>query len=215
MPRRRRIGLFVLLGIVVLVLLFTGLAGFWIDILWYREVDLSQVFWTTLRTRGSLTLTFGLVFFGALYANLLIVRRLKPPFRALTAEQQIIERYRVQVAPSLRWILPLICRRGHVTKSEIGAIRIGAGETRFQVPRALADRFAKAAAKSATQDEDGVLIELADGPPPPGTRGDHQPDDHRPNDHRPRHHKPRNHDRPVHRARPAKAHRGKPPRNKG
>ncbi|MBX3592957.1 DEAD/DEAH box helicase [Sphingomonas sp.] len=98
-----------------------------------------------------------------------------------------------------RWILPLICRRGHVTKSEIGAIRIGAGETRFQVPRALADRFMKAVAKSAEGDDD-VLIQPAEGPPPPGTRGDHAP----------RHGKPRDHSRPMHRARPAKPHRGKP-----
>ncbi|QDX28162.1 DEAD/DEAH box helicase [Sphingomonas suaedae] len=108
-----------------------------------------------------------------------------------------------------RWILPLICRRGHVTKSEIGAIRIGAGETRFQVPRAIADRFMREVAKSAGAEED-VLIEPADGPPPPGTRGDHAP----------RHGKPRDHSRPMHRARPAgsgagrapKPHRGKPPK---
>jgi ATP-dependent RNA helicase DeaD len=102
-----------------------------------------------------------------------------------------------------RWILPLICRRGHVTKSEIGAIRIGAGETRFQVPRAIADRFAKEVAKSAGPDDDDVRIAPADGPPPPGTRGDHPP----------RHGKPRNHDRKVHAPRSAKPHhRGKPPK---
>lgn len=111
-----------------------------------------------------------------------------------------------------RWILPLICRRGHVTKSEIGAIRIGAGETRFQVPRAIADRFAKEVAKSAGPEDEDVRIGLADGPPPPGTRGDHAP----------RHGKPRDHSRPVHRANPAKPghsgrpakphHRGKPPK---
>jgi ATP-dependent RNA helicase DeaD len=119
-----------------------------------------------------------------------------------------------------RWVLPLICRRGHVTKSEIGAIRIGAAETRFQVPRALADRFAKAVAKSAATEEEDVLIELADGPPPPGTRGDHQP-----HDHAPRQHKPRDHSRPAHRAHAAKPghpgkpakphHRGKPPKPRG
>ena len=27
-----------------------------------------------------------------------------------------------------RWILPLLCRRGHITKNEVGAIRIGANE---------------------------------------------------------------------------------------
>jgi ATP-dependent RNA helicase DeaD len=103
-----------------------------------------------------------------------------------------------------RWILPLICRRGHVTKQEIGAIRIGAGETRFQVPRAIADRFAKEVAKSAGPDDEDVRIAVADGPPPPGTRGDHEPRRGGP---------PRNHDRAVHRARPAKPHhRGKPPK---
>src|SRR3546814_11274385 len=40
-----------------------------------------------------------------------------------------------------RWILPLLCRRGHITRNDIGAIRIGPAETFFQIPRALADRF--------------------------------------------------------------------------
>ncbi|VVT19127.1 DEAD/DEAH box helicase [Sphingomonas sp. EC-HK361] len=67
-----------------------------------------------------------------------------------------------------RWILPLLCRRGHVTKSEIGAIRIGAMETQFQVPRAIAQRFAAAVAKTASadgEDESGVAIEAVDGAP--------------------------------------------------
>ena len=32
-----------------------------------------------------------------------------------------------------RWLLPMICRRGHVTKRDIGAIRIFERETRFQI----------------------------------------------------------------------------------
>ena len=65
-----------------------------------------------------------------------------------------------------RWILPLLCRRGHITRNEVGAIRIGANETHFQVPRAIADRFAQAVARTA-QDESGeesVHIETS-GPP--------------------------------------------------
>ncbi|OWK29643.1 DEAD/DEAH box helicase [Sphingomonas mucosissima] len=73
-----------------------------------------------------------------------------------------------------RWILPLICRRGNLTKNDVGAIRIGPNETAFQVPRALANKFMAAVAKSATADDD-VLIEPSDQPsgtvpPPPGTR---------------------------------------------
>ena len=41
-----------------------------------------------------------------------------------------------------RWILPTLCRRGHVSRQEIGAIRITPNETWFQVPRAIADKFA-------------------------------------------------------------------------
>ena len=47
-----------------------------------------------------------------------------------------------------RWLLPLLCRKGHITKGEIGAIRIGAAETLFEIPRAAAGRFAKALANS-------------------------------------------------------------------
>ncbi|WP_128892344.1 DEAD/DEAH box helicase [Erythrobacter sp. HKB08] len=53
-----------------------------------------------------------------------------------------------------RWILPLLCRRGHITRNEIGAIRIGPEETFFQIPRQIADRFAEAAARSAETDGD-------------------------------------------------------------
>jgi ATP-dependent RNA helicase DeaD len=66
-----------------------------------------------------------------------------------------------------RWILPLICRRGHVTRNEIGAIRIGPDETYFQIPRPLADKYAEAAQRTAggEGDEENILIEVsADGP---------------------------------------------------
>jgi len=67
-----------------------------------------------------------------------------------------------------RWLLPLICRRGHITKSEIGAIRIGDSETMFQIPRASARKFTDAIQKTANDDpeNDGsVRFEAASGPP--------------------------------------------------
>ncbi len=62
-----------------------------------------------------------------------------------------------------RWILPLICRRGHITKNEVGAIRIGPNETAFQVPRALASKFMAAVQRTTTEDDD-VRIEPSEGP---------------------------------------------------
>ncbi|MFN4112435.1 MAG: DEAD/DEAH box helicase [Sphingomonadaceae bacterium] len=60
-----------------------------------------------------------------------------------------------------RWILPLLCRRGHITRNEIGAIRIAPNETFFQIPRSLAERFAVAVQRTAEAEADGerVLIE--------------------------------------------------------
>ena len=75
-----------------------------------------------------------------------------------------------------RWLLPLLCRRGHITKTEIGAIRIGADETRFEIPRAAAARFVAALKRTAGADAEGnVRIEPAEGGPPAARNGPRAP----------------------------------------
>ena len=64
-----------------------------------------------------------------------------------------------------RWVLPLLCRRGHVTRSEIGAIRIAANETLFEVTQAVGPRFLEAVGRTAGDEDDGVEITKVDGPP--------------------------------------------------
>jgi ATP-dependent RNA helicase DeaD len=44
-----------------------------------------------------------------------------------------------------RWLLPLLCRAGNVTKAEIGSIKIFDRDTRFQIAAEFADKFADAA----------------------------------------------------------------------
>ena len=66
-----------------------------------------------------------------------------------------------------RWLLPLICRRGHITRNEIGAIRIGQHESWFQVPRAVAAKVADAIARTASPDDEQdaiAIVEAPDGP---------------------------------------------------
>ena len=61
-----------------------------------------------------------------------------------------------------RWILPLLCRRGHITRNEIGAIRIAANETFFQVPRSIEAKVREALQRTLTEgaeDESGIRIE--------------------------------------------------------
>jgi ATP-dependent RNA helicase DeaD len=70
-----------------------------------------------------------------------------------------------------RWLLPMICRAGHVTKKEVGAIKIFQNETRFEIDGAHAERYAAVIKKDGTG-EDNVTISLLDArggkaPPPP------------------------------------------------
>lgn len=57
-----------------------------------------------------------------------------------------------------RWVLPLLCRRGNVGRSEIGAIRIMDTETLFEVQQSVAARFL---AKFRRKDEDDEGVEIA------------------------------------------------------
>ncbi len=56
-----------------------------------------------------------------------------------------------------KWLLPMICRRGKVTKPDIGAIRISEKETWVEISNAVVERFSKSA---KTEDEADVKIEL-------------------------------------------------------
>ena len=63
-----------------------------------------------------------------------------------------------------KWLIPLICRLGHVTKPDIGAIRIFERETKFEILAATAPRFAQAVEGAA---EGGIRVQPASGPPGP------------------------------------------------
>jgi len=104
---RRRLLIVVVAVLAALLIAFTALSGFFIDVLWFREVDQSQVFWTILWTKVLLGALFGAVFFLLLWANLWIVRRVTPRYTPLTPEQEIIERYRMQFEPYAWWLVPL------------------------------------------------------------------------------------------------------------
>ncbi|MEI6640769.1 MAG: DEAD/DEAH box helicase [Novosphingobium sp.] len=69
-----------------------------------------------------------------------------------------------------RWILPLLCRRGHVSRTEIGAIRITGDETLFEVPTAIAGRFHDAVRRTA-EDADEFEITVVDGKPRDEAKG--------------------------------------------
>ena len=51
-----------------------------------------------------------------------------------------------------RWLIPMICRQGKITKQEIGAIRIFERETKFEIDPAAAERFFAAVGQVARGD---------------------------------------------------------------
>ena len=91
-----------------------------------------------------------------------------------------------------QWLLPLLCRRGHITRKEIGAIRIAASETMFEIPRAAADRFmaaVKRTAGSEADDESRVQIVPVAGSPRQASRDNRRkgpPPRHKPKPYRPK-----------------------------
>lgn len=63
-----------------------------------------------------------------------------------------------------RWLIPMLCRVGRITKSEIGAIRMQADETYVEIAADWADRFIEAVGPKRTLDK-GITLRQIDGKP--------------------------------------------------
>ena len=90
-----------------------------------------------------------------------------------------------------KWLLPMICKAGDLTKRDIGSIKILDEETRFEISADKADAFAAAIARNGGNIENGITIRSADGTPPrqerkpykareDGPRKDYKPRDEAP-----------------------------------
>jgi uncharacterized protein len=106
LQRGRRRWVLIALGAIVLALIvLSAFSGFYVDLLWFREVGFSDAFWRVYWTKILLGLIFGILFFILLLANLMIARRLTPRFRPFSPEQELIERYRAAFEPRAQFIL--------------------------------------------------------------------------------------------------------------
>ncbi len=82
-----------------------------------------------------------------------------------------------------KWLLPFLCRRGHVTRSEIGRIRIMPNETQFEVAPYAAVRF-DTASRKATGENAEIRIEPMQ--PLPRDAGEAPREQREPREHRKR-----------------------------
>tara|TARA_R110002020_G_scaffold96186_5_gene230522 strand:- start:3265 stop:5496 length:2232 start_codon:yes stop_codon:yes gene_type:complete len=66
-----------------------------------------------------------------------------------------------------RWLLPMICRAGHITKTEIGSIRIHDLETHVEIAGAAADKFEAAIGPTRKIEKNVTVTRLAGVPEAP------------------------------------------------
>jgi uncharacterized membrane protein (UPF0182 family) len=91
------IGLAIL--IIVLLLSLRGLARFYTDYLWFKDVGYSKTWRSLLGAKAIPALIFSTAFFVVMLANLIVADRIAPRYRGTGPEDEIIERYRGYVAP--------------------------------------------------------------------------------------------------------------------
>ncbi len=80
---------------VILVLAFSlkGIAGFYTDYLWFRSLGRTGTWRTMLFTKVGLVLVFFVLFFAALFANLLLADRLKPEIQVAGPEHDGVQQF--------------------------------------------------------------------------------------------------------------------------
>jgi uncharacterized membrane protein (UPF0182 family) len=108
-PRRnpgekRRIGALPLTVIIltVLAVVLVSLSGFYVDYLWFRSVEYSEVWTKLLTTRASLFIIFGLFTSLIIVSNILIAYKRRPVYVPTALEADNLERYRAQIEPIKR-----------------------------------------------------------------------------------------------------------------
>lgn len=95
-------------GIVVLVLLLFSSTGFYTDVLWFREVGIASVLWTSISAQLATGVAVGLVVGAVVYVNLLIAGRMGSAYSFFRIEEadrrDPLDRYRMLLSPYIKWI---------------------------------------------------------------------------------------------------------------
>jgi uncharacterized membrane protein (UPF0182 family) len=86
--------------LVILLLSLRGLARFYTDYLWFKEVGFEDTWRELLSAKAVPALIFSAIFFVVMLVNLVVADRIAPRYRSAAGpEDEIIERYRTYVAP--------------------------------------------------------------------------------------------------------------------
>jgi uncharacterized protein len=109
LPRWPRYLVPAVLGLIVLIVVLTIVAGIWTDLLWFRSVHYSSVFAVTYGTRWALFFVTGLFMALVTGVNAVIAFRMRPEYRPVPAgERPGLDLYRQAVDPHRRLLLGLV-----------------------------------------------------------------------------------------------------------
>lgn len=74
-----------------------------------------------------------------------------------------------------RWLLPMLCRAGHVTKNDIGAIRIQENETHVELAPGCVDKFLESVGPSRKVEKTITVTRMKGAPEASADGGDERP----------------------------------------
>ena len=102
---RNRTPLAITAGILVaLGAIFVSLSGFYIDWLWFKSVDFTNVWSKVLTTKIELFLIAGLITSIVISLNVFIAYKRRPFYVPTSIEINGVERIRAQIDPIIRWV---------------------------------------------------------------------------------------------------------------
>ena len=92
----------IIIGVILLILMVvSGIASIYIDLIWFKSVQYVAVFWKILLSKGLVILFFAATFFILSFINLSFARRFAPEFRAEISQDEF-ERPEIQLYKSLQ-----------------------------------------------------------------------------------------------------------------
>jgi uncharacterized protein len=105
---RRGRGPLIFAGLVVLAVLLFSSTGFYTDVLWFREVGIASVLWTSISAQLATGVAVGLLVGAVVYVNLLIAGRMSSAYTFFRIEdadrRDPLDRYRMMLSPYLKWL---------------------------------------------------------------------------------------------------------------
>ncbi len=105
LPRRPRFLIPVLAAIIAVIILFIVFANVWTDYLWFHSIHFSSVFTKIIGVKLVLFVIGGTVMASVVGFNIYLAYRFRPTYRALSPEQQGLDRYRGGIDPYRKLIM--------------------------------------------------------------------------------------------------------------